>query len=426
MRLILPLLLLFVTTPVVRAQDPAVDSARTARSAWASAVRAIREGDTTAARVQVDRAASAWPTQPYYRWQQILLAARAHDTALVRAKLLAFTRMELSADLEDSALSEFRERPWFAHVRSLNAANASPIVRSEAFAILRTPTIWPEGVDVDVSSGTVYVSSIRHRTIMEFKAGHVERPLWPLDSGPGAVLAVRRAPSGDALWVTIAGLPQMRGFHPSDSGTAALLKVRIADGAILRRIDLPPGKHVPGDLAVTRAGDIYVSDSHEPVLYRLAAGSDRLEAIRSPLFRSLQGIAIDPSGRVFLADYSHGLLRLDPATGEVIRIADAPHSTALGCDGIAWHNGAIIAIQNGFAPARIMRFRLNGAADSVATAEVIDRNSALADEPTLGVVIGDDLYYVANSQWEKYTAAGVLRPGVILSPPVILRLRLKL
>ena len=90
------------------------------------------------------------------------------------------------------------------------------------------------------------------------------------------------------------------------------------------------------------------------------------------------------------------------------------------------HGGAIIAVQNGVSPARVMRFTLNAAADSIVEATVIDRNSVLADEPTLGVVVGDDFYYIANSHWEKYTETGELRPGVTLRPPMILRLRLKL
>ena len=238
-------------------------------------------------------------------------------------------------------------------------------------------------------------------------------------------MAVRRDPGGGAIWVTIAGLPQMARFTAADTTIAALLKVRISDGAVLRRIDLPMGRHIPGDLAIMKTGDILISDSHHPVLYRLRVDRDELETMRHPLFRSLQGIAVDPLGRVFVADYSHGLLHVNLAAGTVRRLQDAPNSTALGCDGIAWYDGAIIAIQNGVSPARVMRFTLNAAADSIVSAMVIDRNSAIADEPTLGVVAGDDLYYVANSQWEKHSATGEPRPGATLAPAIILRLRLK-
>ena len=410
------------------AQDEtaAADSARVARTAWGKAARALRDGSLADARRELDRAAAAWPTQPYYRWQQVLLSAKAHDTAALRDQLQAFARMGLGVSLEDSAFGPYRHLSWFDAVRDRNAANLQPIPASRPHAQLRTPTLWPEGVDIDPSTGVAYVTSIRRRTIVVANPNGDERMLWPLDSGPGAVLAVRHVPNEEALWATIAALPQMTGYAPRDSGIAALVKVRISDGAVLRRVDLPMGRHVPGDLAITRSGDVFVSDSHQPVLYRLRAGADTFDAIRHPLFRSLQGIAIDPAGRIFVADYSHGLLRVDPVTGDVRRLGDAPHSTALGCDGIAWHDGAIIAIQNGVSPTRVMRFTLNAAADSVVAATVIDRNTTIADEPTLGVVVGDEFYYIANSHWEKYSETGEVRPGAMLRPPVILRLRLKL
>ena len=45
-------------------------------------------------------------------------------------------------------------------------------------------------------------------------------------------------------------------------------------------------------------------------------------------------------------------------------------------------------------------------------------------EPTLGVLVGRELYYIANSQWELFGQDGrVARPDS-LRQPVVLRLRL--
>jgi ABC-type branched-subunit amino acid transport system ATPase component len=46
------------------------------------------------------------------------------------------------------------------------------------------------------------------------------------------------------------------------------------------------------------------------------------------------------------------------------------------------------------------------------------------DEPTLGVIAGDTLFYVANSQWGSFDQAGQPRPEARLRPPVIERLLL--
>ena len=44
--------------------------------------------------------------------------------------------------------------------------------------------------------------------------------------------------------------------------------------------------------------------------------------------------------------------------------------------------------------------------------------------PTLGVVVGRDLYYVANSQWERFGEDGHVANPAALLPPTVLRLRL--
>jgi hypothetical protein len=166
---------------------------------------------------------------------------------------------------------------------------------------------------------------------------------------------------------------------------------------------------------------VFVTDSFDPVLYRLRPAADTLEATRHPLFRSLQGMAPTPDGRfLYLADYAHGILRLELATGTVIRVAEPGPMVTLGCDGIAWHDGALIAVQNGVAPARVVRFALDATGARIVGVQVLDRNVAIADEPTIGTIVGNEFIYVANSQWEKYSPQGARLKNVPLSRPVLL------
>ena len=215
----------------------------------------------------------------------------------------------------------------------------------------------------------------------------------------------------------------MSGYVAADSSIAALLRINASTGAIERRWDLPvvKGGHVLGDLAVGPNGDVFVSDSNEPVLHRLRPGGDTLEHFTHPLFRSLQGLAPTPDGRVlYVADYSHGLLRVVLARNAVTRLADAPHTTSLGCDGIIWDRGDIVAVQNGVSPARIMRFVLDPFGVHIVRAEVLDQNVGLAGEPTIGTIVGDRFVYVANSQWDEYDDDGRRLPRSTLSAPRLL------
>ena len=403
----------------------AVDSASVARGAWTRAAAALQARDYVTARHEVDRAASAWPTQSAYLWGRAIGALLTNDTAAVLSALDAYAALGLGRDLHaDPRFAGLLKESQFASVVARLDSNRAPIVRSRVVATLPDSTFWPEGVDYDPRSLRYYVGSVRHRTIAEVVNGRVRRELWPRGkAGMGAVLGVRVDTLRNVLWATLAGVPQMEGFAPADSSISAIVRVRIADGAIEHRWDLPPSPrgHALGDVVLGPAGDVFVTDSNDPVLYRLRRGSDSLEAIRHPLFRSLQGMAAPPNANVlYVADYSHGLLRVDLATNAVTRLDDAPSTTSLGCDGMVWHNGAIVAVQNGVAPARIMRFVLDRTGTRIARAELLDRNTLVADEPTIGTIVAGDFVYVANSQWEKFTESGARIPARRLTAPVML------
>jgi len=191
------------------------------------------------------------------------------------------------------------------------------------------------------------------------------------------------------------------------------------------RVPFGAGGHVLGDLAIGGDGTVYVTDSTQPVLYRLAPEARALEQIRNPLFYSLQGVAPTPDGEwLYIADYALGLLRMNLATGSIVALADPERGTAVGCDGIVWHGGAIIAVQNGVSPARVVRLVPDQISDRLLRVDVLDQNVAIADEPTIGTLLGDDFLYVANSQWEKFSDDGARNPAHPLTSPVVVRVHL--
>ena len=409
--------------PPARSSQAVVDSAAAARAAWERAGRALRAGDAATARGEIARAARAWPAQPAYLWGRAVVAMQLADTAELLAALHGYADLGLGRDLRaDPRLLAFAGTAAFDSVARRHDALRAPLARSRVHATLSDSLLWPEGADHDPRTGRIYVASLRHRTVVVREPDGRERDLLPRRR-PGAlpILAVRVGRDG-AVWATEA--PVAAAGAPE--GVAALLRIRASDGAVERRWTLPAARgHAPGDIAIGPRGDVFVSDSDDPVLYRLRPGADSLEPLAHPLFRSLQGIAVAPDGRsLWVADYSHGLLHVDLATRAVTRLEDAPGSTAVGCDGIVLHRGAIVAVQNGVAPARVVRFTLSEDGRRIVRAETIDRNVTVADEPTAGFLDGDRFVYVANSQWEKHGPDGARRPGTRLSAPLLLALPL--
>jgi hypothetical protein len=406
----------------------AVDSAEVARSAWREAVRAFSAGDMTTVRAHVERAASAWPEQPAYAQSLARIEAAAGDTLALARSLERLAKLGSGvAVLADSAVRALAAGGRTATAYAALERAVAPHARSTVWAMLSDSTIFPEGADADVATGTVYVGSIRHRTIYAVQGDGKTRDLgirrWP---NVGAIMGVRYDARRKVLWATTTALPTMADYAPADSAIAALLEIDPADGRLIARYDAPPdAPHILGDLAVAPAGDVFVTDSQSPIVFRLAPGGRALQAFQHPLFRSLQGIAPARDGIVYVADYSHGMLRWDTATGVVERMAAPAGTTTLGIDGIVLLDGAIYAVQNGVQPPRVVRLSLDPAGRSIRAVETLDRHLPLADEPTIATVMGDQLIYVADSQWEKYDGSGARRPNTVLAKPVLLALPLR-
>ena len=305
--------------------------------------------------------------------------------------------------------------PSFAALVRRLTTNASPLVRSATAALIADSTLWPEGVDVDPRTGHYFVASVRHRTVVE-TSGTIVRELSARRPTVGAMLGVRVDTARRAMWATTAN-SQMEGYAPGDSAIAALLRIRPVEAPSKRRWDLPPspGGHTLGDVTSARAA---TSSPRLPRTGALSASPGRrsLEALATSALPVTPGMAPTPDGRdVYVADWSHGLLRVDldgaPSPASSTR-RTRRRSAAMASRGTA---------RNRLRPERrlsgthhALRARPQGM--RIARADVLDRNSAMADEPTIGTFAGRSFVYVANSQWEKYTDDGMLRPGPALRP----------
>src|SRR5262249_34331065 len=154
-----------------------------------------------------------------------------------------------------------------------------------------------------------FVGSVRHRKIVRVdRTGRVTEFVAAARDGLWAPLGMRADSARGLLWVATSTVPQMGGFDSTDAGRSGLCAFDLATGALRGRYFVPRDgvPHALGDVTLSRDGDVYASDSRAPVIYRLRAGSDTLEAfLRSPLLLSAQGMALDRDERtLYVADYA--------------------------------------------------------------------------------------------------------------------------
>ena len=413
------------------ATAPQADSAQKARAAYRRAAAAFRQRDIPAARLAMAEAAESWPTQQVYLENSASLAAIARDTAGVIAWINRLADLGVGSDVTtDTTYRAFVGVAGFDAAARRLAAAVAPTPRSNVRLSVADSMFHPEGTAFDAKTGRWFIGSVRERRIIVAdRAGKTRDFVSPAADGIGGVFGMVVDAERRTLWVATTSLPRMEGFSASDSGRVGVYGYNLDSGKLKVRAWAPRDSsvdHTFGDVSVAPNGDVYASDSQSPWIHVLRAGTDSLVRFAThPLFRSLQGMAITSDGRtMFVADYSHGLLRIDLPSRSVTPLRIARGVTALGVDGLYLNGRALIGIQNGIAPMRVVRFCLDDDAREVRRVEVLDRNPALADEPTLGAVVGDSLFYVATSQWEKFDDSGKRAPNARLRPANLLGLSL--
>lgn len=413
--------------PVLAAQSISVspaERATVARDAWRRAAASQRAELPDSMWADMNRAHATWPAQVAYSEALARQAARRGDDAALERVLrrLAAQGIGRAASL-DTTVERIAARSsgGAAALAALRQALA-PIERSRPRTLLADTTFFPEGLDVDPADGTLYVTSLHHRTVMAIKRDGSSRSALVAPASPAAAaFGVAFDGARRALWVTTAATPHMKDHRPADSLHAELLRVRLGDGAIEQRWTLGDGTGTPGEIALARNGDVLVSDATRGRLYRLRGGAGEVQVISSPLLRSVQGIAPAADGSVaWVADWSHGLLRWDLRTDEISAVETPAEMALLGIDGLRLAGAMLIGVQNGATPARVVGITLDPSGRVVREVRTLDR-PALEGEPTVGAVIGDRFVYVSSSAWPFWNDAGARVPNSGALPPVVVR-----
>ncbi len=426
---IMLLVLVLLAVPPLHAQEPS-DPVVASRAAYKEAVRAYEAHDLPAFLRHATEAERLRPAHGGMVYALAAANALSGDTVAAIATLRRFAALGHTADLDaDADFKGLRALPAFAKLRQALKANAAPLVRSRPAFTLAERDLLTEGIAYDSASRSFLVGSVHRGKILRVDhRGRVTELVPPGLPDFGAPMGLRVDPVRRVLWAAAAALPQTIGFDSAMAGRSGVFRFDLATGAITGRYAIPADgqPHALGDVTLARNGDVYATDSRAPAVYRVRAGADSIERfVTSPLLLSAQGLALDAEERtLYVADYSRGVLRIDLASREVRLLETADDVLALGIDGLYFVGGHLVGIQNGVTPHRVVRLRLDAAGDRVERVEVLERARPDYAEPTLGVVVGRDLYYVAASQWERFRDDGTIDAPETLRAPLVLRLRL--
>lgn len=344
------------------------------------------------------------------------------EAALRGLTLFSQMKLPLADPAADPAFAALRADGAFQEILARLAAARQPVSASRPFLTLAEKDLVAEDIAYDPAGERFFISSVRHGKILRIgKDGKASEFLAGGKPDIWAVQALGVDAKRRYLWAATSAMPQNLYFKAEDRGRSALLRFSLRDGALLKRYDLPrDSEHTLGDLTVSPAGDVFVSDSHGPV-YWVPHDDDRLQVlVAAGTFRSPQTPALSADGRTpFVPDYSRGISAVDLRTRQSRLVAHPPELSLAGIDGLYLSGDTMIAVQNGTSPERIIRMRLDASLSRIERFDVMESNSPWLGEPTHGVAVGNRFYFIVNSGWDRLADDGQLKPGAVFEAPAI-------
>ncbi len=344
-----------------------------------------------------------------------------HRTAALEW-LTVFSKMGLTFADPASELGSLKDNTQFQAALSRLALARKPVTRSRLFATLPENDLVAEDIAFDSVTDRFYISSVRHRKILSMsRQGKTAVFTTQEDPTVWAILALGVDAKRSYLWASTASMPECLGCNSAQEGRSALLRYSLDSGTLLKRYDLPrDSKHALGDMTVSAAGDVFVSDGYGAV-YWVDHARDSLELlIGNGTFRSPQTPALSPDSRsLFVPDYSRGISIVDVETQKT-KLLKHPNTLSLGgIDGLYLAGRTMLAVQNGTAPPRIIQMRLDSSLTRILEWKTIEANWEGLGAPTHGVIVGKQFYFIANSGWDQLNDDGKTKEGAAFTAPTV-------
>ncbi len=290
--------------------------------------------------------------------------------------------------------------------------------------------LLPESVAYDAQTESFFVGSTRKGKVMKIdKYGKQTEFISQATNGLWMVIGIKADSQRRHLWLCSSGGDNLIGYNRKDDKEgrpAGIFKFNLDNGKLIDKyiLDEPATSHFFNDLIIARNGDVYATHMFgEAMIYKISAGSDKLETFASdPGIQYPNGLALADNGRDLFIAHSAGISRLNLETKN-FTLLTTPEGIDIAkrasIDGLYYYKWSLIGVQS--STKQVIQLMLNDAGTGFAEAKILEREHPMMNRPTTGVLIGSDLYYVANAQFDNFDKNGSLFPMERMYEPVILK-----
>lgn len=278
-----------------------------------------------------------------------------------------------------------------------------------------------EGIAYDPVGKRFYMGSFSGRGIVRIDpAGAVTPFTRAVDKVP-PILGVA-VDAGRRLLYAVATTAYM----PKQPLYNAVLAYDLKSGKRLAEYKVPEAQQL-NDVALAANGELFVSDSRSGAIWRIVPGAEGKVTpfLAGGKIGGTNGLTLTPDGKALYAAHSTGVVRIDTGSAGLEKLAPPPRQSIAAIDGLYWHKGDLIGIQNIVNPGRVIRIRLGkDGASIVAIETLLSHHHPHVDQPTTGAISGDTIHVLATTQIGRLNDKGEFEDAATLKQPAVLKVML--
>jgi len=295
--------------------------------------------------------------------------------------------------------------------------------KAETAFVLEERDLIPEGIAYDPAEKSFYLSSIYKRKIVKITSDgkssdfissgtdEIEQVLGMKVDARSLLWACNNTPEHDTV-------RRISNVHVYDLRTKKMVKrFKLEDD----------NRHLFNDLYITKAGDVYVTDTHAGMVWVVRKDSKTLEEFTkrgSVPFANGITATTDEKFLIVSTGGAQGVVRVDVTTKQISSIPNDRYMV-MGYDGLYQYNNTLIGVQNTFFPESIQKVTLNASSDRAEKIDFLCERDAKFNAPTTGVILRDEFYFIANSQLLQIIGSkGKIKDPASLEQIIIMKIKL--
>lgn len=374
-------------------------------------------GDEAGELAALDRRIALRPHIGLYKLDKAVTLARDDKKGEAYALLIELQNTGYAYDLrDDPRFKNLNTTQVWKYIVDNFDANRSHFGQGKLVHTLPREDLLLESVAFDSTRKQLLAGSAREGKVYLVSDDGKLAPLAVADqeNGMWAVFDLAIDPKRSFLWVASTAVPHFKGYDAERHyGRAGVFQFDLKAGAFIKSFLSPPASggqpFVLSSITVGSDGEVYVADGVNRAIYQVRDDQFR-RILHLPMLSSISSLAVAADGRkLYMADPERGIIGVELGTLRPFDVLVPEKLTLEGISSINTYGNALIAVQSGMNPPRVMRFDLNAEGNAIAKVTPLEASNPAFAKPGAATMDGSTMFLIANEQKDNYDRFGLLR-----------------